>query len=66
MGDKLYDGNGLAEYLDTTPGTLAQWRFLGKGPKFIKVGRNVRYRASDVDAWLDQQTREQTGAVKSA
>jgi predicted DNA-binding transcriptional regulator AlpA len=44
----------LAEYLQKPVHTLDQWRWRGRGPKAIKVGRTIRYRWSDVDAWLDQ------------
>jgi excisionase family DNA binding protein len=37
--------------------TATKWRAKAKGPPFIKVGRLVRYRRSDVEAWL------QTNAV---
>lgn len=66
MGEKLYTGKQLAEYLGSTAATLAHWRYVGRGPKFIKVGSNVRYRESDVDAWLTEQTRAQTGERVSA
>ena len=36
--------------------TLAQWRYLRTGPGHIKVGRHVRYRSADVDAWLAAHT----------
>jgi predicted DNA-binding transcriptional regulator AlpA len=36
--------------------TLDQWRYLGKGPAYIKVGKHVRYRRADVEAWLAAQT----------
>lgn len=33
--------------------TLAQWRYLGRGPRYLKLeGGHIRYRRSDVDAWL--------------
>ena len=32
--------------------TLEQWRLKGKGPKFIKLGRLVRYRLSDLNAYI--------------
>jgi predicted DNA-binding transcriptional regulator AlpA len=56
----LMDSEQLAPVLGTTPGQLAQWRFRGDGPPFIKLGRSVRYRWSDVEAWLDANTRTQT------
>ena len=41
-----------AELLHMSPNTLSSWRWKGRGPEFIKVGRNVRYDRADVDAWL--------------
>lgn len=29
----------------------ARWE--GKGPKYIKLGRSVRYREEDLRAWID-------------
>ena len=31
--------------------TLRAWRLRGHGPKFLKMGRAVRYRPEDVDEW---------------
>lgn len=45
-----------AAYLDMRPGTLEIWRSTRRGPPYIKVGRSVRYRRSDLDAWLEQRT----------
>jgi hypothetical protein len=44
-----------APYIGTTPGTLAQWRYLGKGPKYLRLpgSRTILYRKTDLDAWLD-------------
>lgn len=67
MNNDLLTGKQLAEKLGTTANTLAYWRYMGRGPRFIKTGRSVRYRAADVEAWLDEQTRSQTGtAAQSA
>ncbi|WSQ15752.1 helix-turn-helix domain-containing protein [Streptomyces sp. NBC_01231] len=44
----------LAKYLGIPEATLAQWRYLSKGPRWIKVGRHCRYRWSEIDAWLDE------------
>jgi len=40
--------------------TLEKWRHLGRGPRFIKVGKAVFYRQSAIDHWLKQQTRSFT------
>ncbi|MEU8656280.1 helix-turn-helix transcriptional regulator [Actinoplanes philippinensis] len=47
----------VATYIGKPPRTLEQWRYLGVGPKFVKVGRDVRYRWADVDAWLEAQSQ---------
>ncbi|MBT2567712.1 DNA-binding protein [Arthrobacter sp. ISL-85] len=53
----------LSIRIETSTAVLANWRYLGIGPKFIKLGRSIRYRVTDVEAWLDAQTRQQTGAA---
>ena len=42
-----------SEFLGIPDGTLAQWRSQRRGPQYIKLeGRLVRYRLSDLDAYL--------------
>ncbi|WP_141872071.1 helix-turn-helix transcriptional regulator [Microbacterium saperdae] len=45
----------LAHTLQIPARTLEDWRTRSYGPPFIRVGKRVRYRASDVDAWLSSQ-----------
>lgn len=66
MSENLINAKQLAEKIGSTVGTLAYWRYMGKGPKFIKLGHSVRYRLADIDAWLTEQTCSQTGEVRSA
>jgi hypothetical protein len=49
----------VAEYLHTTA-ALAQDRYKGTGPKFIKCGSRVLYRWRDVLEWLDRNTFQRT------
>ncbi len=42
----------VAEYLGITPAALYQLRYLGRAPKAAKVGTRLRWRWTDVDAWL--------------
>lgn len=58
--DSLATPNEVAEYLHTTPARLAQMRYLGTGPKFVKIVRRVLYRWSDVHTWLQENTHQQT------
>lgn len=53
--DSLVAPSTLAERLGTTERSLSEWRINGRGPKFIRVGRSVRYRPEAVDAWLLSQ-----------
>ncbi|MFY9766058.1 MAG: DNA-binding protein [Mycobacterium sp.] len=50
----------VAEYLHTTTVALAQDRYKGTGPKFIKRGSRVLYRWPDVLEWLDRNTFQRT------
>ena len=53
----LLDEVQAAVTLDVTPGTLAVWRSTGRYKlPFIKVGRKVRYRRADLEAWLEART----------
>ena len=51
-----------AEFLRSKDRTLERWRSTGDGPPFVKVGRKVVYRLTDLNAWLEQQRRTHTGA----
>jgi excisionase family DNA binding protein len=53
----LLDADQAAAYLSVEPATLAIWRSTKRYPlRYIKVGRHVRYRKSDLDAFLDKRT----------
>jgi excisionase family DNA binding protein len=54
MTKKLLSIEDLADYLGVPKGTLYQWRTKGYGPTGVRVGKYVRYRAEDVDTWIDQ------------
>lgn len=57
---KLLDTNQLAEQLLNKTNTIEGWRIKGNGPRYIKIGRLVRYRSEDVELWLEAQTRNST------
>jgi excisionase family DNA binding protein len=54
----LLTGDDAAEILGCSPRTLASWRLSGDGPKFVAVGRLIRYRRSDLEEWLQSRTRQ--------
>ncbi len=47
-----------ARRLYVSPRTMIRWRELRKGPPFVRAGRRVLYRISDIDAWLDKHRAE--------
>jgi predicted DNA-binding transcriptional regulator AlpA len=63
-GSELLDEAKLASRLDVSRATLQSWRYAGKGPRYIKIGRLIRYRSADVDAYLRAQTRGALTLVK--
>ena len=59
--DDLLDERAAADYLQKPAGTLQQWRYLGKGPAYFKLGRSVRYARSDLREFLDARRIEPQG-----
>ena len=53
---KPLNAKEAAAYVHSTEATLRQWRYLGKGPSWIKWGSRVLYRVEDLDAYLDANT----------
>jgi hypothetical protein len=46
--------------------TLQNWRVLGRGPRFRKFGSGVRYKVSDVEAWIESLPSGGAGVPASA
>jgi predicted DNA-binding transcriptional regulator AlpA len=55
--DRLLHSSEAARYLGVSHAWLARHRWAGTGPAFIRVGgkngRAVRYRISDLQAWIE-------------
>jgi excisionase family DNA binding protein len=50
---RLLTTDEVAEMTGLSRETLAQWRWLKKEIPFVRLGTKcVRYRQSDIDAWL--------------
>lgn len=61
---ELLSADQAAATIDVTSGTLSVWRSTGRyGIPFIKIGRKVRYRKSDLLAWLESRTRASGATV---
>ena len=42
----------VAEQLGLSVSTLRAWRHRGKGPRFLRLGRSVRYLPADLDEFV--------------
>lgn len=46
-----------AEVLNCTIAALRRWRRERRGPRFVKLGRLIRYNLSDIEAFVEQSTQ---------
>lgn len=52
MTDKRYlTTREVAERFDVSVQTLKRWRKNGTGPRFYRIGKLVRYRPDEIDAF---------------
>ena len=62
MVEPLLTTDQAAACLGTTKRTLEAWRYEGGGPVFVKLGgRMVRYRPSDLEAFVEAGEQTNTG-----
>jgi predicted site-specific integrase-resolvase len=45
-----------ANHLGVSYSTLCRWAYTGIGPNFVQVGKQPRYRISDIEDYLSSQT----------
>jgi excisionase family DNA binding protein len=64
--DPLLTVNEAAGLLRCSPHTLNKWRITGNGPRFVRVGSRVRYRRSDLAAFITTSTRISTSDAGNA
>jgi len=55
---KLLTTEELAKLLGMATYTLHKYRTQGLGPKYVKLGRLVRYNIDDVQEWINEKTKE--------
>ncbi|MGW7106999.1 helix-turn-helix transcriptional regulator [Streptomyces xanthophaeus] len=60
MTDELMSPRQVHAAYGFSPQTLANWRWTGKGPDYIKTspgrGGRIKYKRSAIEAWLDART----------
>jgi excisionase family DNA binding protein len=50
--DRLMTIDQVADYTQLPKFTLYKMRSVGRGPRAARLGKHLRYRKSDVDAWI--------------
>jgi hypothetical protein len=58
--DRLFNERAAANVLSCSVALLRKWRLFDEGPAYCKIGRLVRYRQEDLNAFLEAN-RVETG-----
>ena len=70
LDDPLLPERDAAELLNLSIAWLQKARYLGNGPRYVKAsgqgGRAVRYRRSDVMAYIEENLVETSDTLRSA
>jgi excisionase family DNA binding protein len=64
MDDKLMIVREVADYLGVPTATVYTWNSRGTGPKYRRIGRHVRWRRAEVDAWIDSHTSDEPSGTR--
>jgi len=63
---EIYNEKDAAEQLGCSVALLRKWRQQKQGPRVVKMGRLVRYRAADLEQFLNDHTRGVAGGGQQA
>lgn len=55
---RLLSAQEVADYLGVPITTVYTWRHRSQGPPGFRVGRHLRYRRRDVEAWIERQLQK--------
>lgn len=56
--ERLLSAQELADYLEVPVKTIYTWRHRNTGPRGFRIGKHLRYRWGDIEAWLDARIEE--------
>ncbi|TSB03969.1 helix-turn-helix transcriptional regulator [Sphingorhabdus contaminans] len=60
MSITVMDTREAAAFVRLGKNTLERFRLTGEGPAFLKLGGSVRYRQTDLEAWLESRLTHST------
>ena len=56
VADRLLDREEAADMLGLSPATLAAWAMDGRHLPVVRLGRRVKYRLRDIEAYVEAST----------
>ena len=56
--NKILTPKEVSQYIGIGIHTLALYRIYGNGPKYLKLGRVVRYKLGDILDWIDRESEQ--------
>jgi excisionase family DNA binding protein len=62
VSDQLWTVRDVARYLGVPTATIYSWRSRGEGPPGFRVGKHLRFRPSEVEAWLEAHREDASGS----
>jgi hypothetical protein len=51
--EAIFSEKQAAKEIGVQPVTLTKWRYLGRGPKFLRLHGKIRYRKADLEAYVE-------------
>ena len=64
MTSELLTPKQAGEILRMSSHSLAQMRYLGNGPVYIKISaKTIRYRRADLESWIEAHTQTRTRLI---
>lgn len=64
MPDRLVLIDEMAKRVGVSVDTARYWHATGYGPKGARIGRRLKYRESDIDAWINEQFSKDSAPAK--
>ena len=61
----LLSQKAVAQRLRTSERSLERMRATGTGPRFVKIGRLVRYTECDLEEWITRRTVNSTSEAEA-
>ena len=53
--ETLLNEHDVARITGLSVASVRRWRLLKQGPRYLKLGAAVRYKAEDISAWLESR-----------